>query len=466
MRRLVVLHTNDIHGRTDAIARIATLVERASRATEDPVLYVDAGDVEDRTDRLSNLTKGIAVHRLLGVAGCRAAAVGNGTVIYYGPGPLVEQSAAGGYPQLAANLQRDGRVVPGAEASVLLDVDGVRVGLIGLTPTDWRDIYASMGLDVPEALPLVREHAAALRRQGADVVILLSHLGIELDRELAAELDGELLLVIGAHSHTLLPAGELVGGVTIAQAGSFGEHLGRIELDLEDGVRIARAAVDVVPEDTEPHPAVHAEIASIEAELETWLAEPVGELTGDLGFSADRECAGVAFVADVLRERMDAEVGVVVPATALVSALPAGILTRGALYEACPSPGVSSVADLTGAQLRELVERGLDPELAAEAPRSLRGARRGVMHLSGAEVRDGQLLVGGRFVGPDEVYRVAATDWELGAYGGYAPEEWALEVTWDGTTIIREAIEDHLRRHPVVDPPVSRIHGPLAVAPG
>ena len=93
MRRLVVLHTNDIHGRTDAIARIATLVERASTSTDDPVLYVDAGDVEDRTDRLSNLTKGIAVHRLLGVAGCRAAAVGNGTVIYYGPGPLVEQSA-------------------------------------------------------------------------------------------------------------------------------------------------------------------------------------------------------------------------------------------------------------------------------------------------------------------------------------------------------------------------------------
>lgn len=464
MRRLVVLHTNDIHGRTDAIARIATMVERASRATEDPVLYVDAGDVEDRTDRLSNLTKGVAVHRLLGVAGCRAAAVGNGTVIYYGPGPLVEQSAAGGYPQLAANLERDGHVVPGAQASVLLDVDGIRVGLIGLTPADWRDIYASMGLDVPEALPLVREHAAALRRQGADIVILLSHLGIERDRELAAELGGEIPLVIGAHSHTLLPEGQQVGGVTIAQAGSFGEHVGRLELELDDRVRVSHVAVEAVAEDTERHPAIDAEIATIEAELETWLAEPVGELTGDLDVSADRECAGVAFVADVLRERMAAEIGVVVPATALVSALPAGILTRGALYEACPSPGVSSVADLTGAQLHELVARGLERALAAEAPRSLRGARRGLMHLSGAEIRDGQLLVGGRAVDPERAYRVAATDWELGTYGGYVPDEWELDVTWDGTTIIREAIEEHLRRHPVVDPPAARIHGGLADA--
>jgi 2',3'-cyclic-nucleotide 2'-phosphodiesterase (5'-nucleotidase family) len=464
VRRLVVLHTNDIHGRTDAIARIATMVERASSATEDTVLYVDAGDVEDRTDRLSNLTKGIAVHRLLGVAGCRAAAVGNGTVIYYGPEPLVEQSAAGGYPQLAANLRRDGRVVPGTRSSVLLDVEGIRVGLIGLTPADWRDIYASMGLDVPEALPLVKEQAAALRRQGADVVVLLSHLGIERDRELAAELDGEIPLVIGAHSHTLLPEGEHIGGVTIVQAGSFGEHLGRVELELDDGVRISHVAVEAVAEDTERHPAIDAEIASIEAELETWLAQPVGELTGDLEVSADRECAGVAFVADVLRERMGAEVGLVVPATALVATLPSGILTRGALYEACPSPGVASVADLTGAQLRKLVERGLDPELAAETPRTLRGARRGPMHLSGAEVRDGQLLVDGRAVDPKRAYRVAATDWELGSYGGYAPDEWALDVTWDGTTIIREAIEEHLRRHPVVDPPAARIHGGLADA--
>jgi hypothetical protein len=85
MRRLVVLHSNDIHGRVDALARIATLVERARAEADDAaVLYVEAGDVEDTTERLSNLTKGVALHRLLRVAGCQAVAVGNGTVIRYG----------------------------------------------------------------------------------------------------------------------------------------------------------------------------------------------------------------------------------------------------------------------------------------------------------------------------------------------------------------------------------------------
>ena len=204
MRRLRILHTNDVHGRVDAFARLATAIEQQrAEAGDAAVLYVDAGDVEDTTSRLSNLTKGVASHRLLRVAGCRAVAVGNGTVIRYGVEPLVAQAEAGGYPHLAANLLRDGEVVPGAVARALLDVDGVKIGLVGLTPTDWLDLYEDVfGLELPEEEPLVREHAAALRAAGADVVVLLSHVGIVRDRELAAALDGELDLVIGSHTHT------------------------------------------------------------------------------------------------------------------------------------------------------------------------------------------------------------------------------------------------------------------------
>jgi len=75
--RLTILHTNDIHGRVDGLARIATLVERIRAETPHAVLFLDAGDVEETTNRLSNITKGAAMHRLLGAAGCDAATVGN-----------------------------------------------------------------------------------------------------------------------------------------------------------------------------------------------------------------------------------------------------------------------------------------------------------------------------------------------------------------------------------------------------
>jgi 2',3'-cyclic-nucleotide 2'-phosphodiesterase (5'-nucleotidase family)/SAM-dependent methyltransferase len=464
VRRLIVLHSNDIHGRVDALARIATLVESTrAEAGGAAVLYVDAGDVEDTTERLSNLTKGVALHRLLRVAGCQAVAVGNGTVIRYGVDPLVEQARVAGYPHLAANLQRDGQVVPGAQARALLDVDGICVGLVGLTPTEWRDLYTdALGVELPDELRLVREHSDALWAGGADAVILLSHVGIERDRDLAAELEGEITLIVGSHSHTLLEAGERVRSVTIVQAGQFGTHFGHVELELDGGVaRVVSARAEPVPPETPAHPGVAAELERIERELAAWLAEPVGELTGQLELAFDRECPAVTFVADVVRERMGAEIGVVTAGVALVSSLPGGRLTRGRLYEACPSPGVSCVATLTGTQLVELLRRGLDAERAAETIRSLRGVPRGFAHLSGAEVREGWLWIGGERVDLERGYRVAATDWELGTYGGYADPEWDLEVVYDGTTIVREAIEDHFRHHPRVEPPGPRIHGLL-----
>ena len=158
---------------------------------------------------------------------------------------------------------------------------------------------------------------------------------------------------------------------------------------------------------------------------------------------------------------MKAEIAVVTAGVALVGSLSGMRLTRGELYEACPSPGVSSVTTMTGSQLVEIVRRGLDPARAAEQVRSLRGVPRGLAHVSGGEVRDGTLWVAGVAVDPQRGYRVAATDWELGNYGGYADPEWKLEVAYDGTTIIREAIEDHFRRHSPVTPPGRRIHSTL-----
>jgi hypothetical protein len=120
---------------------------------------------------------------------------------------------------------------------------------------------------------------------------------------------------------------------------------------------------------------------------------------------------------------------------------------------------VCGVAELTGAQLRELVARGLDPGLAADRPRGHRGRERGLMHLSGAELRAGVLLVAGEPVDPERVYRVAGSDWELDVLGGYAKPEWELAIAYDMPFILREAVEQHLARDPVVRAPAPRIEG-------
>jgi 2',3'-cyclic-nucleotide 2'-phosphodiesterase (5'-nucleotidase family) len=469
--RLLILHSNDIHGRADGLARIGTLVERLRRENGDSaVLYLDAGDVEDATNRLSNVTKGTAMLRLLDRAGCQAATVGNASILRYGPDVLEEQARSVRFPYLLANLRTPaGALLPGVEPAALLEIGNVSIGVTGVTATTWGDgrhVYQDVfGLSEVDVEPLVREQAGLLRQQGAGVVVLLSHLGLPGDREVAAAAQGVVDLVIGAHSHDLLPHGEVVGDVLVTQAGAFAEHLGVVELEARDGfVEVRDVRVLPVPEDTPPHPAIAHEADAIAAEVEAHLAEVIGELADPLDYSSDRECAAGSFMADVLRERMKADLAVATAGASFVGPLPAGQLRRGTLFDVCPSPGNPGVAVLTGTQLRELVARGLAPARAAQTPRPLRGTPQGLLHLSGAEVRDGTLHVGGRPVEGGRTYRVAGSDWELDVLGGYADPSWGLDVEYDVPTILREAVEDYFEAHPLVRRPPRRLHGSLDYA--
>lgn len=462
LRRLTLLHTNDIHGREKGIARVATLVERIRAETLHPVVYVDAGDVEESSRRLSNLTKGAAMHRLLSAAGCAAHTAGNAAWQRYGPQELAQHAEAAAYPMLLANFRDgEGGRVAGMQDAALLDAGGIAVGAVGVTAPMFLDDDFDFGVTSLPEEPLVRALAAGLRSRGAELVLLLSHLGLERDRELAAELYGAVDLIVGAHSHDVLPEGEWVAGIPIVQAGCYAEYVGRVELELDGGVRVVSMSVVPVSVETPEHRAVTAAAAAIEPEIEELLGAVIGQLAAPLELSGDRECRIASWLADVLRERMAAEVGLVCAGAGFDASLGAGPLTRGALWGACSSTANPGVTAMSGEQLLAVVRRGTDPVFAATTAGALRGAPRGLLHLSGAELRDGVLLVGGEPVEPTRSYRVAGGDWELAHYGGYVERDWKLQVTYDFPTIMREALEEHLSDHPVVEPPLPRLHGAL-----
>jgi len=448
------------------MSRIATLVERIKAENRDvPVLYFDLGDSEDYSNRLSNLTKGAAMHRLLSAVGCDAAAVGNGALPRYGPQVLKDHAGVSRYPHLLATLRMpDGDSIPGVHPTALLDLGTMRLGLIGVT-VEMPSYTKFFGLRTLPTIPLIRELAMELRSEGADAVILLSHMGLAADRELAEELREDVALILGGHSHDLLPEGEWVGDVLITQAGHYGEHLGRIDL-IWDGeqLRVTRATVLPVADTTPPSARVLAEAEVIEAEVEQYLDEIIGKLVELLDFATDRECGVANLMADALRQRIGADVGVLVAGQAFSGPLPAGPLRRATLWDVCPSPANPGVITLTGSQLVALVARGLNPELAAERPNPLSGKARGLMHLSGALVRDGRLLVEGQLVEPERKYRVAGSDFEFEAIWGYADSDWDLHPSYDVPTILREALEAYLATHRPVNAGLGRLARPFVPA--
>jgi 2',3'-cyclic-nucleotide 2'-phosphodiesterase (5'-nucleotidase family) len=426
VRDLTILHTNDIHGRVEGIARVATIVEQARAASDRAVLYLDAGDVEETTTPLSNVTKGAAMHRLLSAAGCDAATIGNAAWLRYGPGVVAEHAKAANYPLLVANM----RPVPGAQDAALLEADGRTIGVVGITASLAEMFDFDFGVELLDEVEVVRRLAQALRGRGADLIVVLSHLGLEVpaaavdDRRLARELDGEVDLIVGAHSHDLLPEGEWIGNVLVVQAGEYAQHVGRVEI--VDGA--FRASVLAVADDVRPHDAVLAEIERAERDADALLDEVIGELPAALD-----QAGAAAWFADILRERMRADVAVVTEGQAFDGGLPGGPLRRRDLWDVCHSSANPAVTQMTGEQLTQLLALGRDPDFARTTPRPLRGRPRGMLQVSAAcELEAGR------------VYSVAGTDWELEPYGGMVPSEWSLEVRYDFPTIVREAIEEHL----------------------
>ena len=421
--RVTILHTNDIHGQVERLARIATLVERIRDETPHRVMYVDAGDVEETTTRLSNLTKGVAMHRLLSAAGCEVSVVGNAVWLRYGPQVIADQARAASYPLLLANLSP----VDGVQATALID----GVGFVGVTDPFHSFLGTGVyGIEVTDEVEAVRRGARELREQGAELVVCLSHLGYAIDErypsaldpELAEQVQGEVDLIVGAHTHHLLPEGDRVGAVTIAQAGSFGEHLGRIEV-LDGEIRASTIAVG---EDVPEHPAVLAAVATAEADLDASLDEVIAHL---------EEPLDAQWIAEMLRERMHAEVGLATSAVVLDEPLGAGPLRRRDLWEVCHSTANPAVVELTGEQLAHMIERGNHAEFQQTTDRPLRGRPRGPLHVAGVDTVD-----------PERTYVVAATDYELERYGRLVEDDWQLSIRYDFPTIIREAVEERLAR--------------------
>ena len=181
-----------------------------------------------------------------------------------------------------------------------------------------------------------------------------------------------------------------------------------------------------IPSEVAEHPAVVREADLIEEEA----AEMLSERIGNLGTPLD-----ASWIAEMLRCRLGADVGLFSVGQTL-GIVPPGSITRGALWAVSDTPANPGVTTMSGEQLLEMIRRGNDPEFVRETPRALRGLERGRLEVSGLDVDR---------IDPTRHYSIAASDWELEPYGGYAPVEWKLRMRYDFPVIIREAIEEALR---------------------
>lgn len=445
MSTIELLHWNNVLGRYDELARLSAHAKAVRAAVEHPTLLLDGGDVEEAGVPVSAHTYGVAGWRALGAAGVDAAVAGNGGMLRYGPEKLPAYAAALGTTPLFCNISFDGDIPEGSAPSTLLQAGDLSVGVIGATV--WINHYTAFGLTEIDGATAICAESESLREQGADIVIVLSHNGYDVDCDLAPDLVGFVDLIVGGHSQTVLPEGDRSHGVPIAQAGGFAEHLGRIVLDVEAGnVKVTSMALEKPPANGPLDPAVVTVIKTCEQEVQGWLAEPVGDLPVALEHSIREQCAMADFVAEALLWHTPSDLAIVVAAQC-DAGLPAGRVTRRDIWAATSSPANPSTATFTGEQLRAVLVKGTSAEYAETTSNSFRERPFGRLHVAGATFDGEDIFIGDELLDDERTYKVTATDTELSDYGQLLDQD-AEDLMLFTPTIIPELLEAYLKTTP------------------
>lgn len=457
--KLTLLHTNDLHGRVHQLHRIATLVRNIRTEVQNTggvCRYVDCGDCEDTVLLESCLTKGSAMDAVLRAAGCDLAALGNAIPIRYGEGAIIDLAKYFGQPLLCANLRdAEGQPLPGLEPWKIEEIGPLKIGWIGLTaPLDvYPHFFHLQALDPLEVMPdLVKE----VRAKGARTVIVLSHLGSDNDLKLASAVDG-IDVILGGHDHQVVYPPVWVKDSILAETGDYGRFLGRLDLELDPDIGKVLECRDTLITVDETIEMDEASIHTFEEQqqrAQRIMSVPVGEILQTVGLSADHECAAGNLLADALLERVSGAQMAMVISGHWTCGLETGMLTQGVLYAALRSTGNPARVVMTGTQIKQFLCRALQPEGSSrKLIKSLRGNPVGLPHVSGVQVKVGNLSaqeleieIQGKPLQADEHYVVATSDLELSETLGYCliPDE---QVEMEVPIILPEVVEDYLRRH-------------------
>ena len=492
-REVTILYTNDFHSAIDPVpaywrpgsprlggaAHLATLVNRI-RARETTTFLFDSGDLF--TGTFSFLTKGEALMRLWGVMKVDAMAIGNHE-FDYGSAAFTPLMKGASFPVLGANIYEKATGKRYAQPWVILERDGLRVGVIGIIGRDARSVALPSGITALDFTDPVEEVRAAVKelRPRVDLVVVLAHQGktgpMQTDAEGRPEVQRDFAedialagavpgidVFVGGHAHRGIekPYVHPKTGTLIVQTYGYGTRLGYLKLKLKDG-RVADyrgELLEVRSDDLPPDPEVVALLAPYRDEAKKAAGAPAGTLAKRLVRDYRAESSLGDFVADVMRRKAAAEVAFQ-NAGGLRADLPAGPVTRANVLDALPFVNSLVTLGMTGKQIRAVLEQGLTLE-------------RGLIQVSGAtgaydlgRPPGSRLLsaeIGGRPLDDARTYRVATNSFL--AQGGdlYTTFLSAANVS-DGGVLLSDVVADALREAGVVEPPAGGRLVPRAAAP-
>jgi 2',3'-cyclic-nucleotide 2'-phosphodiesterase (5'-nucleotidase family) len=470
---LTILHVNDTHGHiipyldksidpdhpVGGAQILAKMIERERAENPDGTLLLSAGDMFQGTP-VSNLFHGKPVIEIMNYLRFDAMALGNHE-FDWGQDVLHSIISSAAFPVISANVfERGTGHIRGVRSYVIVKRKGVRIAVIGLTTPE--TFYTSKpgnltGLTFapPEkVLPAIIER---VRAQGASIVVALTHDGLDSDRELARNVRG-IDIIVGGHSHTAIIDPIVESGTIIVQAGSNGLYLGVLKIAYDRGKKrilgytrkdelrlVSSASGD------RGDPNVARIVDGYEAKIKTEFSKVLGTAAADLTRERTGESALGDLVTDAMRQASGARIAFQ-NGGGIRADIPKGPITMEAVFTALPFDDDLVSMDLTGEQIKELLERSILSE--------------NMLQVSGMQIEYDlskpvgskviSMKVDGKPMDSEGIYRVVTNDF-LAAGGNQ------FNIFKQGRNVSigppqREAVQDYIRKNsPVKIPEKTRI---------
>ncbi|KEO83056.1 bifunctional metallophosphatase/5'-nucleotidase [Tumebacillus flagellatus] len=387
-------HTNDVHSHFEEYLQVATQLRRhrADVAAQEEIAFTfDIGDHADRKRMETEGTLGRTNAALLRAVGYDAWVFGNneGLILPKTSWPdLVRESGA---PVLAANLfdEETREAYPFFDPYLVFERGGLRVAVFGVTVA-FSDFYNMHGVFAEHPRATFERLLPEIQAQGADLIVLLSHLGLGADRQIAEEVPG-IDLILGGHTHQVTPEPELVGNTWICQAGCYGAFYGHVEIEWDEGTRtLQNVSGGAIPRDRELIP--DEDLTGLLSEWQERAAEELSQVVVELPEEIGHRLLGNSPLAHLLTDGMRALSGADV---ALLNGgmfnhgLLPGPFTQQDLLTCFPSPSLTCIVEITGAQLLSVLRKSLLPGYFEQVGKGygFRGHYIGGLQVSGLRIR-------------------------------------------------------------------------------
>jgi 5'-nucleotidase/UDP-sugar diphosphatase len=381
-KKFVLLHSNDMHGDFLAeiqgaegsliggLARLSGYVNEV-RQQEENVLYVVSGDMVQGS-LIDSEYKGVSTMEIMNYLSPDAVTLGNHE-LDYGLSHLLFLEKMANFPIVNANLYIKKYHKRLFQPYLILNVDGFDILFIGIITEavlmslrEDSDVGTFVGLE--DAVTEVGKICSAYKDEDIDLTILLTHIGFESDRKLAAMLDPTwgVDLIIGGHSHTILEKPAEVNGILIVQAGVGTDQVGRFDIVVDDDTNsIVEWAWQLIPVDeelAEPDAELSAFINAFKEEVDAKYNTLITRFARQLTHPQRTEETSLGnLFADLLAERAKTDVIFIGSGSIRVEAL-GPVVTLGNLAEAFPYDDTLQRFVINGAQLKRVFAHIMRPE--------------------------------------------------------------------------------------------------------